>query len=218
MTRDKVEKDIPQLLEDHKRFMSFGAPGVGSDFSGLDLRDYNLRGLDLWGATMRGVDMRGMDLTETRLAVADMREADLTDACLEQADLTNANLRDACLIRANLQGADMMGANLRNANLSHAVLDGACLTAACLTDATLPKDFRIASLCFGGYPVTVSPIATTIGCQRWLNETWLSFEIGDPRIEEMAPDAAEWWARHRESVCAVIRDVMQPLDTPEVSK
>jgi len=219
MTRDKVEKDIPQLLEDHKRYLQGWYGGaVASDFTGLDLRGENLRGVDLSCATLVGVDMRGMDLTCTRMSHANLRLARLGGACLLWADLSNADLTDASLRGANLQGVSMRGASLRHANLQGSALTGAYVVDCNLSHTKLPPDFRVASLCFGGYPITVTPTYTAIGCQTRPNESWLSFEIGDPRIETMAPYAAKWWARHRESVCAVIRDVMQPLDTPEVSK
>jgi len=108
--------------------------------------------------------------------------------------LRGANLRGADLSDANLSGANLSGANLRGANLS---------------DANLPTGHRIASLCFGGWPVTVTPETTTIGCQTHPNEKWLSWQPDD--VREMHSDAEAWWTRHREAVCAVIRDVMQPV-------
>jgi hypothetical protein len=97
-------------------------------------------------------------------------------------------------VRANLRGANLSGANLRGADLS---------------DALLPIGYRIASLCFGGWPVMVTPEQTVIGCQQHPNSAWLSWEADAPEIAEMHEDAAAWWRRHREAVCAVIRDVRQ---------
>jgi len=124
---------------------------------------------------------------------ADLRDANLRGADLRHADLYHANLRGA-----NLRGADLRGADLRHANLC---------------GAELPPGYRIASLCFGGWPVTATPTTTTIGCESHPNESWLGWSVAAPEIEAMHPEAAAWWRRHREAVCAVIRDVMQREET-----
>jgi len=158
-----------------------------ADLRGADLRDADLRGADLRGANLRYADLRGANLRD-----ADLRGADLRGANLRDADLRGANLRDADLRDADLRGADLRGANLRDADLR---------------DANLPQTYRIASLCFGGWAVTVTPETTTIGCQRHPNADWLRWTPDD--VAHMHDDAKPWWKRHRESVCAVIRDVMQ---------
>jgi hypothetical protein len=131
--------------------------------------------------------------------------ADLTGADLRWADLTGADLTGAHLTGADLRWADLTGADLRCAGLRCALLTGADLTGADLTGAGL----RIASLCFGGWPVTVTPEHTAIGCQKHPNAEWLRWTPED--VAAMHADASSWWARHREAVCAVIRDVMQPV-------
>ena len=102
--------------------------------------------------------------------------------------VTEARKKDANLQGANLQGANLQGANLRYANL--------------------PAVYRIASLCFGGWSITVTPTETQIGCERHPNASWLAWAADAPEIAAMHIDAAVWWARHREAVCAVIKDVM----------
>ena len=77
-----------------------------------------------------------------------------------------------------------------------------------LYGANLPPNYRIASLCFGGWPITATPTETSIGCERHPNEAWLSWGPYAPEIAAMHPNAVAWWTRHREAVCAVIRDVM----------
>ena len=116
----------------------------------------------------------------------------------ERLVLIGADLRDA-----DLRGADLCDADLRDADLRHANLCG----------AELPPGYRIASLCFGGWPVTATPTTTTIGCESHPNESWLGWSVDAPEIEAMHPEAAAWWRRHREAVCAVIRDVMQREET-----
>ena len=110
--------------------------------------------------------------------------------------------------RLVLIDADLRHANLRGAELRHADLCGANLCG-----AELPPGYRIASLCFGGWPVTATPTTTTIGCESHPNESWLGWSVDAPEIEAMHPEAAAWWRRHREAVCAVIRDVMQREET-----
>ena len=131
----------------------------------------------------------------------------------ERLVLIGAELRGADLRDADLCGADLRHADLRHADLYHANLRGADLRHANLCGAELPPGYRIASLCFGGWPVTATPTTTTIGCESHPNESWLGWSVDAPEIEEMHPEAAAWWRRHREAVCAVIRDVMQREET-----
>jgi len=126
--------------------------------------------------------------------------ANLRDADLQGADLRDANLSYAIMSCANLYGANLHGANLRDADLQGADL----------RDANLPNGYRIASLCFGGWTVTATPSTTTIGCQTHPNEDWLRWTPDD--VATMHADAKVWWTRHREAVCAVIRDVMQEVN------
>jgi hypothetical protein len=144
---------------------------------------------------------------------ADLRDANLRHANLCGAELRVADLRDANLIGADLRDADLRGADLRDANLRGAYLRDADLCGANLCGAELPPGYRIASLCFGGWPVTATPTTTTIGCESHPNESWLGWSVDAPEIEAMHPEAAAWWRRHREAVCAVIRDVMQREET-----
>ena len=157
-----------------------------------DLRGANLCEANLCGANLREANLRGANLCE-----ANLRGANLCEANLRGANLRGANLREADLREANLRGANLRGANLREADLREANLRG----------ANLPNGYRIASLCFGGWSVTVSQSTTSIGCQKHPNADWLRWSPSD--VAHMHEDAAAWWARHREAVCAVIRDVMQ---------
>lgn len=68
-----------------------------SDWSGSNLSNQNLVGLDLRGAKFRN---------------SNFSQANLSDANLAGADFSNCNLE-----RANFSGADLVGANFRNANL-----------------------------------------------------------------------------------------------------
>ena len=112
-----------------------------------------------------------------------------TGAVLYTSDLNN--VRDA-LVRAVEAHSNLWGANLRRANLQ---------------GANLPAGYHIAMLCFGGWGVTVGPTETCIGCEKHPNTAWLGWAVDAPEIAAMHPKAAVWWRAHRESVCAVIRDV-----------
>ena len=92
------------------------------------------------------------------------------------------------------------------------------LCGANLYGADLPDGFRIASLCFGGWGITITPTHTTIGCQTHPNADWLKWSPADVAL--MHDRAREWWERHRESVCAVIRDVIRDVmrEEPTVLK
>ena len=110
-------------------------------------------------------------------------------------------------IKAAVELAVRESANLHGANLQYANLHG----------ANLPTDYRIASLCYGGWVVTVGPMKTSIGCEQHGNEQWLSWTHESPEIIAMHSDASTWWAQHRAAVCAVIQDVMNAAkaDTKE---
>jgi hypothetical protein len=59
---------------------------------------------------------------------------------------------------------------------------------------------------FGGWSVLIMPDKTTIGCQCHPNADWLRWTPED--VRHMAEGAFEYWSQHRDSICAVIRDVM----------
>ena len=142
-------------------------------------------------------DLRSADLSSANLISADLRSADLRSADLISADLRSADLRSANLSGANLISADLSSANLSGANLSGANLSG----------ANLPSGFRVAHLCFGGWPVTITAQHTAIGCQRHDNDKWLAWLPDD--VSHMHSQAESWWKDHGEAVKAVIRNVMQ---------
>ena len=102
--------------------------------------------------------------------------------------------------------ADLRDANLRGADLRYANLRGADLRDANLCDANLPVGYKVCRMDFGGWSILVMPETTTIGCQTHQNEDWLRFTPED--VRGFSDGAFEYWQQHRESICAVIRDVM----------
>ncbi len=107
-----------------------------------DLRDANLRNLNLKYADLHYANLEDADLRHTNLSHADLRYANLKDAVLRDADLSNADLSNAdlshaILSRANLTHVDLRKANLPAASLRRANLRGANLTGANLRHASL---------------------------------------------------------------------------------
>jgi hypothetical protein len=119
-----------------------------------DLREADLRGIDLFHSDLRRVnfgranlqraDLRGANLTLAELNYADVQDANLTGVKLTSANANGANfsgsnLTDAHLVGANFNGArfhnaNLSGADFRHAQLRHAELLGTNLTGALLAD------------------------------------------------------------------------------------
>lgn len=93
------------------------------NFSKIELRRADLRGLNLSHA-----DLSGADLSYANLREVDFRGANLSEAYLNEADLTGANLQNANLQGAYLIKAYLIKTNLKESNLTKAYLTGAYLT------------------------------------------------------------------------------------------
>jgi hypothetical protein len=121
---------VPGLLE------GLGVPVFAN------LRDADLRGVDLSGRDLRLADLRGAQLEAAQFGEANLRRARLDGAKAQAsvwrgAYLDGASMRGAHLVRADLRGvhafhvdlggAVLVGADARGASLSHARLDGAQL-------------------------------------------------------------------------------------------
>jgi hypothetical protein len=87
------------------------------DFTKVDLREINLKGVYLEEANLTKVNLRGANLEGANLEGANLKEA-----YLEGANLGGANLKEADLEEANLRGTNLRKANLRKANLVKALL------------------------------------------------------------------------------------------------
>ena len=92
LTREKLNK----VLKEHKHWINEDCENW--EEMRADLRNADLRSVDLSGAYLRSADFRGANLLN--------------------ADLSGADLRGAYLLNANLLNADLRGANLLNADLS----------------------------------------------------------------------------------------------------
>ena len=97
------EKELKEILEKHRKWLSKEEGGEMADLRCADLRCANLCGADL--------------------RYANLCDANLCDANLCDANLSNVDLRYANLCYADLSNADLSNADLRHANLSDVKYD-----------------------------------------------------------------------------------------------
>ncbi len=149
-------------------------PGVklantGGAYS-VDLRGFDLSGLDLTGATFYTVHLDGANLANTILTGVRSssntgtpsalptnwqfisgcfigKGAVLTNQTFGYSDLTGADLEDADLTGASLRYSTLTGANLNGTNLTGANLTGAVSGSITGTPAALPTNWQLV----GGY-------------------------------------------------------------------
>jgi len=91
-----------------------------------------LHGTDLSGANLQQADLKGLDLSGALLRGINLVESDLSRAVLESVQLGGANPS-----RSNLRQAELNRANLRGANLRNAILEQASLSSVDLNYASL---------------------------------------------------------------------------------
>lgn len=145
-TMRKISKEeLNKILENHKHWLNKDVEGWENMCA--DLRDMDLRGVDLSEANLRMAELNGVDLFEACLRNADFRGAHLNGAILGFTDLCGANLNGAYLRWANLCSSNLHGAKLFMANLSNADLYAANFYSADLSNAKLYRvNLRAADL------------------------------------------------------------------------
>ena len=115
----------------------------------------------------------------------------------ERMDWSGANMRDADMRYADMSDANMRDANMRDANMSYADMDG-------ITGNM--REIKSAQFDQWALTWTTAPdgeVTLQIGCQRHNLSLW---EKSDPRwINAMGPKAAEWWAKYRDVVLALVK-------------
>lgn len=137
-----TREDVLRLIEEN------GGTAEGLDLSGktfekgIDLRDFDLKGIILEGAVFRRVSeeilaKKGVKLEPVESFGLTNIGALLSRAHLEGAKLSNAHLEEASLANAHLEGASLKAAHLEGANLIDAHLEGASLTDGQLESAIL---------------------------------------------------------------------------------
>jgi uncharacterized protein YjbI with pentapeptide repeats len=104
------ETNSQQIINTAVSLMESYAKGK-RNFSGVNLGDANLQGVDL-----KGSDFSYADLSEANLNGANLRGCDLSFANLSQANLENADLRGALLFSVSLRQANLKGAKLEKAD------------------------------------------------------------------------------------------------------
>lgn len=166
---------------------------VGGYFVGVDFSGALLSYADLSLANLSQTDCSNVDFSSANLSFAKCHEADFTDSMLVDANLTKCDFTEARFLRTHFKGA---------------IIRHTILTATHIADSDIHTITKIATLCFGGWPVTVRERNTTIGCVTSSNEQWLSYPPqGCREIFEMDVKATEWWIKYSTAVCAVIRAV-----------
>jgi uncharacterized protein YjbI with pentapeptide repeats len=86
----------------------------------VDLRNANLRGLDLRGLPLKKVDLRSARLEKADLRGIDLEGSDLFKIHLEGADLRGGHLEQATLGWAHLEGTFLRGTHLEGSKLGGA--------------------------------------------------------------------------------------------------
>lgn len=89
----------------------------GCDLRNRDLRGIDLHGIALNGADLRNADLRGVDLSGAKLFGVDLRNAKLDGADLRGAAVSGCDLRGATLTNANLDGLKLTGTSVRGVTL-----------------------------------------------------------------------------------------------------
>ena len=135
---------LKEILEKHKMWLNGEEGGEKAN-----LKETDLRRVDLNGANLRVADLREADLRGACLICADLSGANLRGVDLSESDISEADLSGAHLVGADLRIADLSGANLRGVDLSEASLSGADLSGADLRDA----DLSGANLDYASYPL-----------------------------------------------------------------
>ena len=84
------DKELKEVLDSHKKWLSKKDDGVRANFRHADLRGVDLRCVDLRYADLQGADLRCVDLRYADLQGTDLRDADLRDVDLRGADIDYA--------------------------------------------------------------------------------------------------------------------------------
>ncbi len=134
----KVDLMHAELRNANLRFMDLD----WANLRGANLCEADLSGADLINAHLEGVDLRAAELSSAHVSDGDLSSADLRGANLRNTDLSGANLSNADLRQAkfsetNLEGAKLDGADLRQTNLRKATLRGASFNEANIGNADL---------------------------------------------------------------------------------
>ena len=116
------------------------------DFSGIELRDVDLSGINLSDKIiLRKAKLIKVNLSNSELWKADLSEANLSGSNLKSTNLWEANLTKANLTNVSLYCGNLEAANLRNAILIDTDLRYTNLTGADFTSANVEAALNLAS-------------------------------------------------------------------------
>ncbi len=167
------------------------------DFSGSDLKNLDLTGVNFNGAVLEGTDFAGSNLTDasffnSQLKGAVLSECDVSRTSFVQADLSNATLnnirgvdpdfRNAVLVNASLTGIDNLSgalfqsailaqANLMGSRFPQASFDRADLTLASAVEADFSEARSMNSVVFTGANLAEAGLEPEITRNSWLEHT-----------------------------------------------
>ena len=152
-----------------------------SDLRNADLKTMNLGNVDLSYADLRNADLRNTNLTTTNLKYAVLRYSDLRNTNLRNADLGNtdlehADLRNADLRNANLRGTDLELADLRNADLRNADLRNTKLGGAKLSSSTKLDGAKFGCINDPSSYLLIYPFSPSIKCTNFIKAVNLTPE------------------------------------------
>ena len=105
--------DITKIKENQGKYFQLKNEfeNISDSFIGKDLRDIDLRKINL----------KGQDLTGANLSGQDLRHIDLRDTIIRSANLSDVNLQGKNMSGMDLRGINFMGANLKDVNFSNSV-------------------------------------------------------------------------------------------------
>ena len=125
--------DLTAILKGHEEWLnSKYSAGHRADLRNSDLRQIDLSRVQLQQAVLIGANLGRSKLQHARLYQADLSSASLTEASLfnvdlRQANLGGADLSDTYLFNVDLGQANLAGVNFRNAKLYYTKLNEATL-------------------------------------------------------------------------------------------
>ncbi|MFH1846943.1 MAG: pentapeptide repeat-containing protein [Candidatus Omnitrophota bacterium] len=117
-------KYLEKKIAGDKKCYIFREKGC-KDFTGQDLKELKIEGLDL-----NGINLSNADLSSSRLTWVSLKNSIMAGTVFEEAELTEVDLSHADLKGAKLRKAVLEYTDFRNAVLEGTVLDGADIKAA----------------------------------------------------------------------------------------
>lgn len=128
----KLAKEESEIINSDSVTMSLDAHLKKEGLSIDCLKDADLSNIDLRNADLRFLNLKEANLSRSILERANLgnvnlKEADLTEANLKSSNLSESNLKEANLTRADLSNANLKRSNLKEANVEKARINGANL-------------------------------------------------------------------------------------------